>query len=58
MNNSSNFDERLVNLNDTLPILEKAGFEMSVDKCQFAVDKIKLLRFVVTGDSVLPDPNL
>jgi len=54
---SANFDEHARDLDETLKILENAGFKMNVNKCQFAVNKLKLLGFVVTGDSVSPDPD-
>ena len=54
---SNNFEEHLQHLEETLDILSKAGFKMNLDKCDLAVNKLKLLGFIVSANGVAPDPD-
>ncbi|ROT76340.1 hypothetical protein C7M84_005068 [Penaeus vannamei] len=54
---SKNFDDHLRHLEETLKLVEQAGFKLNLNKCQFAVQKLKLLGFVVSTNGVTPDPD-
>ncbi|XP_037783488.1 uncharacterized protein LOC119579649 [Penaeus monodon] len=54
---SSNFDDHLRHLDETLLLLLKAGFRLNRKKCIFAADTFKFLGFKISPKGVEPDPD-
>jgi len=54
---SKNFDDHVRHLEETLHLIEQAGFKLNLNKCQFGVQELKLLGFVVSPNGVTPDPD-
>jgi len=54
---SSSFEEHLEHLTETLHLLNKAGFRLNREKCEFATREFKFLGFKVTPEGILPDPD-
>ncbi|XP_064464297.1 uncharacterized protein LOC135375547 [Ornithodoros turicata] len=53
---ATNFEEFLHILDQTLSLLQQAGFKVSLEKCTFAVESLKFLGFILSKDGKLPNP--
>jgi len=54
---SATFEEHIKHLNETLLLLDKAGFKLNLEKCDFAVSNFRFLGYRVTPQGFLPDPE-
>lgn len=54
---SSSAEEHRKDLKDIFQRLQKAGLTLNTAKCSWAKPKISFLGFVISGNSVVPDPN-
>lgn len=54
---SRNLHVHLKHLKETLKLLEQAGFKLNLNKCQFALNELMLLGFIVSANGVAPDPE-
>jgi len=54
---SPDFNSHLIQLEETLKILNDAGFKLNLAKCEFAVQEFRFLGFKVTPEGILPDPE-
>ncbi|XP_069986294.1 uncharacterized protein [Penaeus vannamei] len=54
---SATFEEHIKHFNETLQLLDKAGFKLNLEKCDFAVRNFRFLGYRVTPKGFLPDPE-
>ena len=54
---SETFDQHISHLDSVLQMVAKAGIKMSLNKSQFAQEKIKFLGFIVDGKGINSDPE-
>lgn len=54
---SSTWQEHLQHLDGILRALEEADLFCNASKCHFAVNQIKFLGHIVTGETIAPDPD-
>ena len=54
---SRTFEEHLQHLEEIFKRIEKAGLKINSDKCHFGAQSLQFLRYIITKDGILPDPD-